>query len=89
MCYKMSDNYCYVCLCRVYISAHLSAILSKLSPLFTLLQRQQGSSWSMLALAEKNLLPLCTHPAATHNCYLGCRLAPGMKAVLITTLSLE
>lgn len=85
-CYKMSDNSCYVYLCRVYISAHLSAILSKLSPLFTL---QQGSSWFALVLAEKNLLPLCTHTAGTHNCYLGSRLVPIMQVASIKILSLE
>lgn len=49
-CYKMSDNYSYRYFCRVYIPAHLSAILSKLSPLSTLHKdtQQQGSSWSMV-----------------------------------------
>lgn len=92
-CCKKPDNYCYVYLCRVYTSALLSAILSKLCPLSTftrtLSSRDPLGPWSMLVLAEKHLLPLCTHPAGTHNCYLGFRFVPGMKTVLIKTLSLE
>lgn len=59
---KMFDNYCYVYFCRsVYISAPLSAIVSKLSALSILHKDiQQGSPRSMYVLAEERPLPLYT-----------------------------
>lgn len=74
---KMSDNYCFVYLCRhtfllIFLQYWASCISSPPC------SRDPFGPWSMLVLAGKNLLPLCTHSAGTHNCYPGFRLVPGI-----------